>query len=1352
MPIKYNYEVSVNDNKAKLNKDIFLFRGNRNIHYYFSIKGARFTFSKENEDLLESSNAIYAAVTVVKPNGVEVANAIAPVEDGLIHLKVTEDLIDEEVEVGDFDLVFDLFDDNEGAVTIPKIKGQFHVQERPCTTSIGTLSGNVNVVNQAVVDLAIATQENEQLIVVDDDGKYVKTTWVKGDKISIERLNKIEEGIEKNSTQYKDIANKVDNITVDNITLDNINGVQNHNQVNLFDATKCEDFFYDYKGNKTTALNGSVMSNWIPCKAGDKITRNGIATNVVCYFKEDKTFIKRVDSYGLSTITVPNNSEIAYVRLAVQVAKDRKIAYGEYIIPDNEIGDYYTIPKLKVKEDNLAFTIGVLTSPDGTTWRIKVDNAGVLSTENMGGIIPDSQLPSDFLKYTVTGQSTDNEDFLVAPHTDNNNMGYIFVMNYKGDVKWYKKLPAFAYNFRKYKNKAGQFRYTYMQVKNTDKMSTQGGYDNGYIVVMDEKFKVIIPSVKLLTHGSITETSYPNENHDYMYIDDNHYILSCYHPKIVTNIPGLEGTEIKVNNCILQEQKDGKVLWQWESANYPELYTSSHYNNEFSKYVTSQNVYTDYCHLNSVQFAPDGNILLSARSIGIMKVDKSTNKLMWVMGRGKVPDSVKLKGYTAAQAPYCQHDARYQDDGTITCFDNSGCSTNNVRIPVYTINDETKTLISMKEYKTNYPRSNFMGSVHKVSNGVYDIAYGGGWTDIAFEEYDFNTNTQKMKVVGDNYDLYRVFKGYEDNTALSEIVSNRIPCTKITLNKATLNFITSDSQTLVATLTPSTTTDKVVWSVKPTGLVTVENGVVTPATTTGGNCIITATCGSQSATCSVTLQAIDLSVKALSLDKDTIDLNISVQSSKNYLEGVNSSTSSDNKLNFDSILLNQGIYEVKNINGGTFTWLQYDLEGRFYEGANNTNNVKFVINENNTNVTIMANPNNNTGNTSNKLGLYKINDIKIGNSTPLTKTGDGCFVLNNTTPAKDSDAVSMNDYCIMPIDSTKTYIITMNPGVTSSRGCIPTIPITAMAGTFASVPIQNTSTLYISVTKTTGITNLNLVELTVSDISEMKVYGHDTITATLDPSNAINQNVTWESSDNTKATVKGNGLTATVTAVAKGNTIITCTSTDTTNGTIKDTCNVTVTGGKGTYTDVECITSNGTQYIDTEVIPTANTKVVMDANWTYRRQYDHLFGADNMIKLQSGADPKFFGGQLGKGFTGTVNSEDNFNMYGTRHKFTLDNKAPYKCKIDENTYSLSPGGSSPTNNVKLLLLSGYRDKSSVETSYCGIASIYACQIYENNTLIRDYIPVLDDHNIACLYDKINSKFYYSATTDFTYTK
>lgn len=211
MPIKYNYEVSVSDNKAKLNKDIFLFRGNRNIHYYFSIKGARFTFSKENENLLESSNAIYAAITVIKPNGVEVANAIAPVEDGLIHLKVTEDLIDEEVEVGDFDLVFDLFDDNEGAVTIPKIKGQFHVQERPCTTPISELvaTNTTNEVDQALTDYAIVTYA-EPVASTNADGTFAKKTWVAKEKITTAELNRIEEGIFKNSSQIKDVAKKTD--------------------------------------------------------------------------------------------------------------------------------------------------------------------------------------------------------------------------------------------------------------------------------------------------------------------------------------------------------------------------------------------------------------------------------------------------------------------------------------------------------------------------------------------------------------------------------------------------------------------------------------------------------------------------------------------------------------------------------------------------------------------------------------------------------------------------------------------------------------------------------------------------------------------------------------------------------------------------------------------------------------------------------------------------------------------------------------------------------------------------------------------------------------------------------------
>lgn len=205
--IKYDYEITVNGNQAKLNKDIYLFRGNKNVHYYFAVKNASFNF-KGSTDLIEKTNAINAAVTVIKANNVEVASAIAKVENGKIHLKVTEDLIDEEVEVGDFDLVFDLFDDTDGAVTIPKVIGQFHVLERPCTTPISELvaTNTTNEVDQALTDYAIVTYA-EPVASTNADGTFAKKTWVAKEKITTAELNRMEEGISDVSSQCKDIAN-----------------------------------------------------------------------------------------------------------------------------------------------------------------------------------------------------------------------------------------------------------------------------------------------------------------------------------------------------------------------------------------------------------------------------------------------------------------------------------------------------------------------------------------------------------------------------------------------------------------------------------------------------------------------------------------------------------------------------------------------------------------------------------------------------------------------------------------------------------------------------------------------------------------------------------------------------------------------------------------------------------------------------------------------------------------------------------------------------------------------------------------------------------------------------------------
>lgn len=85
-------------------------------------------------------------------------------------------------------------------------------------------------------------------------------------------------------------------------------------------------------------------------------------------------------------------------------------------------------------------------------------------------------------------------------------------------------------------------------------------------------------------------------------------------------------------------------------------------------------------------------------------------------------------------------------------------------------------------------------------------------------------------------------------------IGTRVPCTGIVLSADTLSFTTTDTQTLSVVVSPENCTDTITWSVSPTRIVTVKNGVVTPIR--NGEATITATCGSYSDTCAVTVSGI----------------------------------------------------------------------------------------------------------------------------------------------------------------------------------------------------------------------------------------------------------------------------------------------------------------------------------------------------------------------------------------------------------------------------------------------------------------------------------------------------------------
>lgn len=551
------------------------------------------------------------------------------------------------------------------------------------------------------------------------------------------------------------------------LSLKNIQGINYfEQQENLYDESGCENYFYDYDGQQIEAQNGSVMSNWIACSAGQSITRNGIPTNVVCYFDKDKNFIERVDSYGLATITVPNNKEIAYVRIAVQPSQDRKIVYGDVISDDSVNGDYYKIPELKITERNFIKDFTVIESPDGKQWKITVDNEGNLSAEDVTGVLSASQLPSDFPEYTITGKSTQNEDYLLAMRaTSADGYQYIFSMTATGDIKWYKKVPVGASNFRKIQYEDGTIRYAYMQVDPVDGecsvQQTNGGVAYTHIVLMDENFNVLNDNIRPLPYGSITSEDSHCESHDYKILGDNHYLLTSVTLSTVNNVPGLEGKDVKVVNAIIQEQKDGKVVMQWESIEHPELYEASVLNNDYEEYASaSQTNYTDYVHINAIAVDPVSNdLLISCRSIGLMKLDRETGNILWIMGRGHND----INGLSEEQIGLYQHDVRYTEDGSFTIFDNSGGVDKTSRVCRYWIDENTLTLTKFEEFPTQY-KSTSMGSAKLIDDNTdtYLISYGGGISDFAFEERNFSTNTVNMRFAfNDGRDLYRIFSGVE---------------------------------------------------------------------------------------------------------------------------------------------------------------------------------------------------------------------------------------------------------------------------------------------------------------------------------------------------------------------------------------------------------------------------------------------------------------------------------------------------------------------------------------------------------------------------------------------------------------
>lgn len=97
---------------------------------------------------------------------------------------------------------------------------------------------------------------------------------------------------------------------------------------------------------------------------------------------------------------------------------------------------------------------------------------------------------------------------------------------------------------------------------------------------------------------------------------------------------------------------------------------------------------------------------------------------------------------------------------------------------------------------------------------------------------------------------------YDPNVAAVTIAAAPKPATGITLNKSELTLTVGNSDTsLTANVTPSDSTDTVVWSTNKPAVATVDSATGQVTAVAPGEAIITATAGTKTATCTVKVQA-----------------------------------------------------------------------------------------------------------------------------------------------------------------------------------------------------------------------------------------------------------------------------------------------------------------------------------------------------------------------------------------------------------------------------------------------------------------------------------------------------------------
>lgn len=169
------------------------------------------------------------------------------------------------------------------------------------------------------------------------------------------------------------------------------------------------------------------------------------------------------------------------------------------------------------------------------------------------------------------------------------------------------------------------------------------------------------------------------------------------------------------------------------------------------------------------------------------------------------------------------------------------------------------------------------------------------------------------------------------------------------------------------------------------------------------------------------------------------------------------------------------------------------------------------------------------------------------------------------------------------------------------------------------------------------------------------------------------------------------------------------------------------------YTELSYIESTGTQYINTDYKSSSNTRVVVDVQFDeIPTSHSAIFGA-----VETSIIYRVFYNYSNSEYNATIGGSTQYGIsYTDPTKRAIIDLKQGTFAVGENKVTLTETAFSMTSNTYL-----FAQNSEGTMKYPASCRMYSCKIYDNDVLVRDFVPCRRSDNSVGMYDKVSGEFF-----------